>query len=379
MKVLLLSTYENTGGAAIAAGRLMQALNKNGVEAAMICRRNLSWWKGKPQSWSSIAERLFILGNNISTFENLWSMDYANCGQDITRTKEYIEADVIHLHWINQGFLSYNELEKIVNSGKRIVWTMHDEWCFTGGCHYTNDCKQYQTECKNCIYEKKNALYKASHKAWEKKILLYDKRNITFVACSNWLKDVSKEKKLAQGQHIISIPNTIDTEIYKPCLKQENKKVLFVAQNVNDKRKGLEYLDEAIKILKNNGKNMEVLALGRDIPYISNQQEMAALYAKVACFVTPSLQDNLPNTIMESMACGTPCVGFNVGGIPEMIDHKQNGYVAQYKDAADLANGISYVIKNQVILGTKAREKVLNSYSEAKVAEQYIKVYNSLI
>jgi len=379
MKVLLLSTYENAGGAAIAAKRLMQALNKNGVEAAMLCRQNLSWWRGKPQSWSSIAERLFILCGNISTFKNLWTMDYALCGQDVTLTEEYKEADVIHLHWINQGFLSFRELDKIVNSGKRIVWTMHDEWCFTGGCHYTNECKQYQTECKNCIFEKKNALYKASHKAFGKKLLLYNKHNITFVTCSKWLRDTSTKKTLAQGQNIIAIPNAIDTELYKPHLKKENKKVLFVAQSVNDKRKGLEYLDKAVEILKKNGENIEVLALGRDIPYISDQQEMAALYAQVACFVTPSLQDNLPNTIMEAMACGTPCVGFNVGGIPEMIDHKQNGYVAKYKDAEDLANGISYVIKNQTILGAKAREKVINSYSEDKIAEKYIKVYNSLI
>lgn len=103
---------------------------------------------------------------------------------------------------------------------------------------------------------------------------------------------------------------------------------------------------------------------------------MAKLYAKSACFVTPSLQDNLPNTIMEAMACGTPCVGFNVGGIPEMIDHEVNGYVARYKDAADLADGISYVLANRKMLGEAAREKVLATYSEESVVKRYIKVYS---
>jgi glycosyltransferase involved in cell wall biosynthesis len=153
---------------------------------------------------------------------------------------------------------------------------------------------------------------------------------------------------------------------------------LFVAQSVNDKRKGLKYLDRAVEILRQRGEKAEVLALGRDIPYISDPHEMAALYARVACFVTPSLQDNLPNTIMEAMACGTPCVGFNVGGIPEMIDHRVNGYVARYRDAADLAEGISYVLANRKELGEAARKKVAEAYSEESIARKYNEVYCGL-
>jgi glycosyltransferase involved in cell wall biosynthesis len=148
---------------------------------------------------------------------------------------------------------------------------------------------------------------------------------------------------------------------------------------VDDERKGLKYLDKAVQILKKRGEKVEVLALGRDIPYISDEKEMAELYAKSACFVTPSLQDNLPNTIMEAMACGTPCVGFNVGGIPEMIDHALNGYVARYKDATDLADGISYVLANRKMLGEAAREKVMATYSEESVAKRYIKVYSEKV
>ena len=376
MKVLLLSTYEKTGGAAIAASRLLQALRKSGVDATMMCRKNLSWWKGKPQSWSSIAERMMLVAGNISTFGNLWTMDYAQYGQDITKTKEFQEADVIHLHWVNQGFLAFKELEKIVYSGKRIVWTMHDEWCFTGGCHYSGDCRQYQMGCECCPYVRISAFRNAAHKAWEKKQQLYNKHNITFVACSLWLKRISEKKALADGQKILAIPNPIDTSIYKPLATPSTNMILFVAQRVDDERKGLKYLDKAVQILKKRGEKVEVLALGRDIPYISDEKKMAELYAKSACFVTPSLQDNLPNTIMEAMACGTPCVGFNVGGIPEMIDHGLNGYVARYKDATDLADGISYVLANRQMLGKAAREKVLATYSEESVAKRYIKVYS---
>ena len=216
----------------------------------------------------------------------------------------------------------------------------------------------------------------AAHKAWEKKQQLYNKHNITFVACSLWLKRISEKKALADGQKILAIPNPIDTSIYKPLATPSTNMILFVAQRVDDERKGLKYLDKAVQILKKRGEKVEVLALGRDIPYISDEKEMAELYAKSACFVTPSLQDNLPNTIMEAMACGTPCVGFNVGGIPEMIDHEVSGYVARYKDAADLADGIKYVLANRQMLGKAAREKVLATYSEGSVAKRYIKVYS---
>ena len=137
--------------------------------------------------------------------------------------------------------------------------------------------------------------------------------------------------------------------------------------------KGLQYLDEAVKLLD----GIEVIALGRDIPYISNVEEMVRLYNSVGCFVLPSLSENLPNTIMEAMACGVPCVGFRVGGIPEMIDHKENGYVARLKDAEDLAEGIRYVLspENHEHLSKAAREKVMRCYSEESVAKRYVEVY----
>lgn len=135
MKVLILSTFEHTGGAAIAANRLLSALNHNGVSATMLCRKNIS--RGpkalRKQSWSSIFERLAIwIAKGFST-KDLWTTDPALFGQDITATREFMEADIIHLHWINQGFLSLDTIRKITESGKRIVWTMHDEWA-SGKC-----------------------------------------------------------------------------------------------------------------------------------------------------------------------------------------------------------------------------------------------------
>ena len=362
MKVLILSTYERSGGAAIAASRLLHALRKNGTDAAMLCRRNISWGpqRLRKQSWTSIWERAVIFCRNGFNSKELWATDIALCGQDITKTKEYKEADVIHLHWVNQGFLSLDTIEKIAKSGKRVVWTMHDEWPLDSIWHYTDGVsKEARERWLSC-------------QATKRKKDIYHNGNITFVACSNWLRKKSEIKTLAEGQDIVTIPNAIDTEVFHPVTHTNKRRVLFVAQKIDDERKGIKYLDQATAQLR----DVEVTALGRDIPYIDNEEDMAALYASIDVFVTPSLQDNLPNTIMEAMACGTPCVGFNVGGIPEMIDHKVNGYVARYKDAADLAEGIRYVLDNHERLGAAAREKVLREYSEEAVAKRYTEIYN---
>lgn len=478
MTILILSTYEHTGGAAIAASRLLHALQGQGVEATMLCRRNIraGWlrWICPPlaralekQSWTSIAERAVIWACNGFTKKDLWATDIALFGQDITTTREYREADVVLIHWVNQGFLSLRTIEKIAQSGKRVVWTMHDEWPLEGVEHYTSptsstsptpysptpysptsptpappqgegevaeaSCETLPTSPTDPIHPTnpvdsidsvhptnpiRNLLVQ-----WvvNRKAEIYRSGNITFVTCSEWLKNISEKKKLAVGQRIVSIPNPIDSCLFAPLTEEQRKEavkalglpqgkklVLFVAQKVDDERKGIRYLDQAVKILTETQDRPEtpaiqdrpdnpdnpdfpespekpgnpekpgdfaVIAPGRDIPYINNVEDMARLYACVDVFVTPSLSDNLPNTIMEAMSCGTPCVGFDVGGIPEMIDHKENGYVARYKDAQDLAEGIRYVTakENNARLSRAARNKVMQCYSEEAVASKYLK------
>ena len=359
MKVLILSTYENTGGAAIAANRLLHALRNNGVEATMLCRKNNI---GK-QSWTSILERAVIWVFNGFSKKDIWATDIALFGQDVTKTKEYKEADVIHLHWVNQGFISLSAIHRFIKDGKKVVWTMHDAWNTMGAYHLSIQWQETFLE----------------RWTWRRKLKLYAKNKIQFIACSQWLRDEALCSPLMELLPVKAIPNPIDTTLFSPQQhKKHGRRILFVAQNVNNPMKGMQYLDEAVKMLKGN-EEVEVIALGRDIPYINKVEEMVQLYNSVDAFVLPSLSENLPNPIMEAMACGTPCVGFNVGGIPEMIDHKENGYVARYKEAADLAEGIRYVLHpdNHERLSKTAREKVLRCYSEESVAKLYVNIYNS--
>ena len=358
----MLSTYEKAGGAAIAASRLLQALRHNGVDVTMMCRKNMRLWS--KQSSSSVMERMVIWAFNGFSKKELWATDIALFGQDITKTKEYKEADVIHLHWVNQGFQSLSNIRQFIKDGKKVVWTMHDAWNTMGAYHIARQRRETLLE----------------RWTWKRKKKLYSLDKIHFVTCSRWLMDEVRNSPLTDQLRVISIPNPIDTDLFAPMeSKTHARRILFVAQDVNNPMKGMSYLDEAVKMLKGDEK-VEVIALGRDIPYIDTEEDMVQLYNSVDAFVLPSLSENLPNTIMEAMACGVPCVAFDVGGIPEMIDHKENGFLARFQNVEDLANGIRYVLspENNERLGKAAREKVLECYSEKIVAQQYIEVYEQI-
>ena len=418
MKVLLVNTSEHTGGAAVACHRLMNALNKQGIEAQMLVRDkqsdhpnviglNLGKWT---QLWKFVWERIVIWRANHFKKNNLFSVDIANTGTDITKFPAFQEADIIHLHWINQGMLSLKNLERIFNSGKPVVWTMHDVWPATSICHHPRECTNYHTHCHNCpliLYG--GSKHDLSYRTFEKKLKLIQRKQINFVTCSQWLKGMAAQSALLQGQHITCIPNPIDTTVFKPkdrqgartrlSLPADKKLLLFGAVKATDKRKGIDYLIKACKLLIKQQPELKeqigIVTFGllseglrRVLPfevypqgYVSDEETLTDIYSAVNAYITPSLEENLPNTIMEALACGTPCIGFNVGGIPEMIDHQQNGYVADYKSADDLAKGILWVLNHKNIpeLHKKALEKVSQNYEGSIVVQQFIHLYQSLL
>lgn len=415
MRVLIINTSERIGGAAIAANRLMEALKNNGIKTKMLVRDKQtdqisvvelkkSWWK----VWQFIWERVVIWQANHFKKHNLFAVDIANTGTNITALPEFTQADVIHLHWINQGMLSLTDIRRIIQSGKPIVWTMHDMWPFTGICHYAGDCDKYATQCHNCPQLYKGSRKDIAYRTFQKKKKLFEGAQITFVACSRWLESLAKESDLIKGQTITNIPNAINTNLFKPrdkkqarekChLPQDKKLLLFGSVKITDKRKGIDYLVSACKQIASSypdfSKELGVVVFGNQaeqyaslfpfpiypMNYVSNEKELVDIYNAVDLYVTPSLQDNLPNTIVEAMACGIPCIGFNVGGIPQMIDHLHNGYVAQYKSSEDLANGICWSLNegDYASLSEEARRKAVDTYSEQIVAMKYIKIYNHI-
>ena len=434
MKITILSTFDNFGGASIAASRLNKALNANGLSSNMLVqdkKGNLpnietiapNWFQKKLAFLRFAFDRLqFTFYEKNKSVRFIFSQ--AKIGVDVSNYPIIQQSDIIHLHWINFGFLSLNSLEKLFKTNKPIVWTLHDMWAFTGGCHYSRECTNYERNCGNCEQFLRNSSENdLSNQVWERKKALFLNANLTIVTCSEWLAQKARESSLLKEKTIISIPNPIDTEVFRPIeksvardyfkLSPDKRYILFGAVKISDERKGFAYFVKALSMLdvrlsmfemdetfnsehrtsniKNRKSKIEIIIFGQaqasdfeGLPFkvnilgkLSDVETIAKAYSAATVFVSPSIEDNLPNTIMESMACGTPVVGFEVGGIPEMIDHKLNGYLAQYKSAEDLAKGIYWTLfeSDYQALVNNSRQKVLDNYSEKVVAERYKKVY----
>jgi glycosyltransferase involved in cell wall biosynthesis len=403
MKIALVNTYPH-GGAGIACRRLQQALQEAGAEVALLTRESAG------KSWPFYAERLsFLPYEKDKSVRFAYSL--ANFGADISQHPDIQSADVIHLHWINQGFLSLQNIQQLAATGKPIFWTLHDMWAFTGGCHYNRGCDHFQTaSCGQCPMLKNPGDKDLSNRIWRKKEKKFP-ANLHFITCSEWLAGVARSSALLKNYQIRSIPNPIDTHVFKPLPPEERlalrrsmgieddiRLLLFVAMNINDERKGFLYLKAAIQSLREaeDGVKYEVLVLGKAekavvdaIPFrvhapgmLSDPREMAKYYSIADVFVAPSLEDNLPNTVMEALACGTPVAGFPTGGIPEMVDHLVNGILTTKPDEMELAYAIRNVVidpQQLAVFRVNAREKVLQSYDNAVVAKRYMDCFSQLV
>ncbi len=417
MKVLLINTSDKTGGAARACNRLFRALLNAGVDAKFLVKdkssdavdiqsiTKYSFSRLKSKS-KFIFERLTIYPS-LKNKRDLFFFSPANTGFNISNHPLVQEADVIHLHWINQGFLSLNDIQKLIELKKQIVWTLHDMWAFTGGCHYSRGCLNFQNKCGKCPILNGRNEHDLSNKTWNKKNSIFSqKNNLSFVTCSNWLSGIAMQSSLLKNHPVYSVPNPIDIDFFKPIPKKEARDyfkldedkfyILFGALNMEDERKGFKYFSDALKLIadKEPGslKKIELIVFGKSkqehsntfgfkvnyLGFITSPELLNAAYNAASIFVLPSLEDNLPNTIMESLSCGVPVVAFNIGGIPEMIEHGKNGILVEPQSSNDLAEGILKIFNGEInyeMLSKNAREKVLNEFTNEKVAEQYIDIY----
>jgi glycosyltransferase involved in cell wall biosynthesis len=418
MKVLLIAKHSRIGGAAIASTRLLEALKARQVEVKMLVQEGgteeegiFSTTKGVMKRWINlfrfIMERLVFLRQERSkSIRFLFSL--ANTGENIIGNKLVMEADVIHLHWINAGFLSLKSLRKLLQLGKPIVWTFHDMWPFTGGCHYALDCREYTRECGLCPFLKKPGKGDLSHRIWKKKKKLFRNSQVTVITPSSWMEECVRASSLLKHWEVTTIHNPVDHERFRPVGREEacsnlgldpsKKYILFGAATMKNVLKGFDYFLEAIRIMAGEPdtvEGVEILLFGetredvaqlfplltRNIAFVHSLQTIVELYSAAHLFVIPSLQDNLPNTIIESMLCGTPVVGFKTGGIPEMIDHKVNGYLATYKSSTDLAEGMKWVLSSDSyeILSAKTRNLALKRFSLDRSVEMHLDLYRNMI
>lgn len=417
MKVLFVNTNEAYGGAARAAMRIMRGVQRCGVKTEMFVKNGSAQSKNVITIWqytpnNSIYKAYHWVKEKIKNkwYHYKWN-PYKKTKQDVFLSDlrsmschgalQKLDYDIVHLHWINQRFIDIRELRKIK---KPIVWTLHDSWVFTGICHLPYACKQYETHCGACPMLGSNKERDLAYEIFDKKQEVYKDLDLHIVTPSRWLGECAQRSALLSRFPVHVIPNCIDTELYQPMDKADVRKVLgfetdkkyllFGAVHaLADANKGLTYLKKAMERIKDA--NVELLVYGTDddlqsynlsIPvrslgYINNDKMMALLYNAADVCIVPSLSENLSNTIMESLSCGTPVVAFNIGGNSDMIDHKKNGYLAREKDSTDLAKGIEWCLANNKdgALSRTAREKELNNYTIEIVSEQYKQLYQSLV
>ncbi|MBF2057303.1 MAG: glycosyltransferase family 4 protein [Cyanobacterium sp. T60_A2020_053] len=415
MKSLLVNTNDISGGAARAAYRLHQGLSlTDGIDSMMLVQNRVGdnhsvVTADSPQDkWRKLVTKIR------PTMDNLPKNFYPNRQKtpfsvqwfpnSIARVINDLSPDVVNIHWINMGFIPISSLKQIKAP---LLWSLHDMWAFTGGCHYAGDCLSYLDSCGICPQlgsQKENDL---SRQIWLRKSQQWQNVDFTVVALSHWLKDCCLKSSLFRDRRIEIIHNGIDTNIYKPLdkkfarnilnLPQDKKLILFGAMSAtSDGRKGFQFLAPSLEILKDND-NLELVIFGASRPSqnadvcglktnylgrLNDDISLALAYSAVDLFIAPSTEDNLPNTVMESLACGTPCVAFNIGGMPDLITHHHSGYLAKPFDVNDLAHGITWVLEDEGRwnqLSQSARQTVLEKFTLKIQAQKYLELYQDVI
>ena len=308
------------------------------------------------------------------------------------------KADVIHLHWISDQFVDYH---KVFELNKKYVWTLHDMNPFTGGCHHSDGCMLFDSNCSKCFQ-----LKGTQHETYSKKILEYKLKalsnlrddQIKIVAPSEWLLNLSRKSTCFSRFEHIHIPNVIDFNVEgadramsrKAWLLGESEIVfLFVAHDVRNARKGMGTLIHAIENLPDKS-NVVLMVLGQssglmmegvrvlELGFVTDQSVLRNAYLAADVFLMPSIAENFPNTIVESLLMGTPVIASNVGGIPEQVN-ETNGVLVLSHDHEAWANGLSYFVQNkQHFIRANIARDAKEKYNSISITEKYIKVYHSL-
>ena len=410
MKVLLVNTSESAGGAAIACSRIMTALRKEGVDATMMVINPEGRHEGVVptgsflrKKWCFLWERIVIWISNGLSRKNLFKVSAANAGLDITKTREFREADIINLHWVNQGMLSLKVIGRILRSGKRVVWTMHDMWPCTGICHHSYECERYQSACCNCRFLRFPGRNDLSSRVFRRKQKMFaGAGNLSFAAVSNWLAERARHSALVGRFPVHVIPNVLSLERFEIIDRAEARKALgvderfvvaFGAARIDDPIKGFSYLSEALSLLVGSGRipkeDIRLLVFGRvrdagileNLPvpcsylgYIDDTCSLSQVYSAANATVSSSLYETFGQTLIEAMACGSIPVSFDGSGQTDIITHLKDGFLARRLSSESLAEGIAWALDSH-IAAADLRRSVIDRYSESIVARQYISIF----
>ena len=413
MKVLFFNGSDIEGGASRAATRLLHGVHALGADARLYVQRKYgddplidgpSSLLGKAFGFARPTIEQYLFGITPGKMNGPFSVSFLPDG--LAGEAAGFAPDIIHLHWVARMM----RLETLQRLGVPIVWTMHDSWAFTGGCYLPGDCTRYRESCGACPVLGSALEDDLSNRIWQRKQKSWESLDLTIVAPSRWMAECARASSLFRNTRIEVIPNGLDANLFKPgdkrtargmlSLPQDRKLILFGAKAaIEDRNKGFHLFVQSMQELRGGSEpndSIELLVFGSPEPdpppdlgfkthYLGWQHDdtaLALLYASADVFVLPSLQESLGYTAMEAMACGTPCVAFNQGGVPDLIDHLHNGYLAQPYEPVDLARGIRWVLENEdrrEKLSIHARHKVEQEFAVEKIAARHMALYREMV
>jgi glycosyltransferase involved in cell wall biosynthesis len=384
MKIVHVSTDDFYGGAARAAYRLVRGLRQIGHDCRMVVKKKKSHdgfvIPVGPESDSAVPTEeilyqyfyhFYLLPRRTELSNTPYS--FPGPGYDLSGLKPIKEADVIHLHWICD-FQSLPTIKALLALGKPVVWTLHDQWAFTGGCHYTSGCENYLAKCNHCP-QLLDDEYGGCLASFQDKQHLFERYPVTIVTPSKWMADCCRKSRILGKNRIEVIPNSLETDVFSPLSKEAAKKslgiganvstVLFCAEYGGEKRKGFHKLIEAINHCKSDPgflraveeNRIRLICIGHpgsltetldlqvtSLGYVESEQELRRAYSAADLFILPSLEDNLPNTILEALSCATPVIAFDAGGIGEAIEEGVTGFLVARGDSQQMAQTIAAAI-----------------------------------
>ncbi|PSR17471.1 glycosyl transferase [filamentous cyanobacterium CCP3] len=404
MNILHINQSDFLGGAAIAGYRLHSALLNRGLDSNLLVGHKKTddlrvaqvprqaWLETQLQRLTSRAGFNYV--NHISSF-------------DIPKHPFFEAADVLNFHNLHNSYFSYLVIPHLT-AKKPTVFTLHDMWSFTGHCAYSYDCSRWQTGCGRCPFPKTYPSIRrdSTHWVWKLKDWVYSCSRLVIVAPSRWLAEQAKTSMLGRFQ-IHHIPNGIDPVAYQPLDRElcrtvlgiptEKKVLLFSAINLTDARKGGDLLVKALSQLPNSLKqDCLLLTLGNpsqqlvnflDMPlmnlgYVSNDRLKAIAYSAADLFIFPTRADNLPLVLQESLACGTPMVSFDIGGVCDLVRPDVTGYLATPGDTNDFCSGIIKLLDDKTLhqrMKENCRRIALDEFTLDLQAQRYEELYKSTL
>jgi glycosyltransferase involved in cell wall biosynthesis len=378
MNIAILSTSAVKGGAAIVTARLADALAAQGHTVTLITaegRLRLPFY----------AERLGIFLRNGLNRADLFKVSVADFGARLSKHPAIVSADVVLLGWVNQGLISLREIERIAAMGKRMVWVMHDMWCFTGICHHALGCEAFTGECGLCRFvHRKASAADLSHVGWQRKRRMLERvQQLEFVAVSQWLADLAERSSLLAGRKVHVIPNVFPVDDYDYSQPKEPIVVMGAAR-LDDPIKGLSYAIEALNRVRVPmravffGDIRQPQLLERlTVPYehlgTLSPEQVRAVYARAQVVLSTSLYETLPTTLIEGQAAGCVPVSFNRGGQGSIIDNGVNGWLADFADVDAVARGIERGL-TEPFAPTALHESVRSRFAASAIASRYLDI-----